>query len=344
MSLNKQFIGFIATLAVIVSFSTGVAHSKDRILRADTGSPGASSHTATVVVGKVLGSRAGFTLQVNDSQTLTRSALKLGRGQLDWMPFPTAIPVLMKKGRGPYKKEPMKTKAAEQLKNIRSLWGWNANLFHFVTFDVDKIKTFQDLKGKVVYTGPPSGAAAVTSEAIIRALTGFEPNKDYKAKRMPWGGGFQAMMDGKLDVFVRPSAAGGAILEQLGLKNKFRLLDAEDAGLLKQWGKHPARVVGEIPAGTYDAQVNNGKAIVAAGTTFFIAVNKTNISPELAYKMTKITWDHIDEIHKSAKTLSTIDKKKPFVGVNVPLHVGAVKYYKEVGMKIPGRLIPPEAK
>ena len=28
------------------------------------------------------------------------------------------------------------------------------------------------------------------------------------------------------------------------------------------------------------------------------------------------------------------------LGVNVPLHPGAVKYYKEIGFKIPARLIP----
>ena len=52
----------------------------------------------------------------------------------------------------------------------------------------------------------------------------------------------------------------------------------------------------------------------------------------------------MDEIYKSAKTLSAIDPNKPFTGVNVPLHVGAIKYYREVGIKIPKRLIPPEAK
>ena len=122
------------------------------------------------------------------------------------------------------------------------------------------------------------------------------------------------------------------------------MLDVANAGLLKKWTKHPARITGTIPAGAYGAQVNKGKSIVAAGTTFFIAVNKNNISADLAYKMTKMTWDHLDEIYKSAKTLSAIDKKTPFVGVNVPLHIGAVKYYREVGMKIPARLLPPEAK
>ena len=343
INIAKSSLYAITALIVTVFLSAEV-YSKDRILRAHTGSPGANSHTSTVVVGKVLGSKLGFTLQVNDSQTLTRSALMLGRGQLDWFPMPTAIPFLMAKGLGPYKKEPMKSKAAALLKNIRAIWGWNANLFHFVTFDVDKIKTFKDIKGKVVYTGPPSGAAAVTSESIIHTLTGYKPNVDYTARRLPWGGGLQAMLDGKLDVYTRPSAVGGAILEQLGMKKKYRLLDAEDPATLKKWSKHPARVIGTIPAGSYKAQVNNDKDLVAAGTTFFISMNKDNVSADLAYGMTKVTWKHLDEIYKSAKTLSAIDPNKPFTGVNVPLHVGAIKYYREVGIKIPKRLIPPEAK
>ena len=119
---------------------------------------------------------------------------------------------------------------------------------------------------------------------------------------------------------------------------------AEDPATLKKWSKHPARVIGTIPAGSYKAQVNNDKDLVAAGTTFFISMNKDNVSADLAYGMTKVTWKHLDEIYKSAKTLSAIDPNKPFTGVNVPLHVGAIKYYREVGIKIPKRLIPPEAK
>ena len=128
------------------------------------------------------------------------------------------------------------------------------------------------------------------------------------------------------------------------MKKKYRLLDAEDAGLLKKWSKHPARNVGKIPAGTYSAQVNNDKDLVAAGTTFMIAMNKDNISADLSYNMTITSWEHLDEIDTSGKTLSAIDKMKRFVGVNMPLHIGAVKYYREVGIKIPKRLLPPEAK
>ena len=344
----KQSLKYgIAALALAgaVAMSSGVAHAQSKILRADVGSPGSVTHTVTVVLGKVWQKELGTTIQINDGQTLTRSAIKMGRGQLEVMPFPTSIYRFLSEGSRMYAKK-LKKEAIAASKNVRSLWGWPAVLFHPVTFDVDGIKTFKDLKGKTVFTGPPSGAAAVTSETMIRALTGYEANKDYKAVRLPWGGGMQAMQDGKLDVFMRPGGVGSALIEQLGLKKKFRLLNVADSANMaafKKWANVPGRASGVIPAGTYKGQVNAGDNIVAGAVTFQIAVNKTSISEQMAYDMVRLTWENLKEIHASAQTLKTITDKAPFVGVNMPLHKGAVKYYREKGVKIPANLIPPEA-
>lgn len=89
-------------------------------------------------------------------------------------------------------------------------------------------------------------------------------------------------------------------------------------------------------------QVNGDKDVIAAATLFQMAVRK-NLSDDLVYKMVKTTWDNLVEIHKTAEGLKSFKKETPFVGVNMPLHKAAVKYYREVGIKIPPRLIPPEA-
>ncbi len=337
---------FAIALAGALSLGAPGAYAQKKILRADTGSPGAVSHAVIVVLGKVWQKELGITIQINDSQTLTRSAMKLGRGQLEIMPFPTAIYQFLSKGSRMYKKK-LHKQAIAASKNVRSIWGWKAVVFHPVTFDIANIKTFADLKGKRVFTGPPSGAAAVTSESLIRALTGYEANKDYKAIRLPWGGGLQAMMDGKLDVFMRPDGLGSAMIEQLGLTRKFRLLNAADSSNKGAWGKW-TKVLGRspsiIPAGTYKGQVNNNINIAVGAVTFQIGVNKQAISEDMAYRMTKLTWDKLGEIHQTAAMLRSIKKSSPFIGVNMPLHMGAVRYYREIGIKIPAKLLPPEAK
>jgi len=60
----------------------------------------------------------------------------------------------------------------------------------------------------------------------------------------------------------------------------------------------------------------------------------------LVYKLVKTMWENINEIHKTASILKTLSLKRPFAGINHPLHPGAVKYYKEKGIEIPKDLLP----
>lgn len=323
----------------------GALAQGSKILKAETGAPGNISNTMTVVLGKIWNRALGVSIQINDSQTLTRSALKLGRGQIDVMPFPTTIYTFLSHGSAMYKKN-LHEAAMEASKNVRSIWGWNAVLFHPITFASRGIRTFKDIKGKRVFTGPPSGAAAVTSEQVIKIITGYEANKDYTAVRLPWGSGMQAMLDGKLDLYIRPTGPGAADVEQLGLKEKFYLIGIGDAAKTEAWKKFTniqGRGQGVIPAGTYKSQVNNDKDVLVAANTFQYAVRK-GLPAEMVYQMTKLTWDDLGEIHETAAVLRTLTKAAPFTGVNMPLHEGAVRYYREQGIAIPAGLIPPEAK
>ena len=105
----------------------------------------------------------------------------------------------------------------------------------------------------------------------------------------------------------------------------------------------PGRAMGTLPPKTYQGQINNDKAITLASNTFQLAVRKS-LSEEVVYRMTKLTWENLAEIHQTAVDLRSIVKEQPFIGVNMPLHMGAVKYYREKGIKIPANILPPEAK
>ncbi len=330
---------FCALLLCAVALASPSAFSQSKILRADTDAQGGPGHTLIIVASKIWQREAGISVQVNHSQTLTRSALKLGTNKLEVMPLPTAVAGFLQKGSRMYAKK-FKTQAIEASKNVRSILGWFAVYSHAITFEDSGVKGFPDLKGKRVYTGPPSGGAAVNSEALIRHLTGMEPNKDYKAIRMPWGSGLQAMLDGKLDVFFRPAGLGSASIEQIGLKKKFRILDVRtgDAKGFEKWTSVPWRYAVTIPAGTYNSQVDNNKDVQTSGGTFNLAV-KAELSEDQVYQMTKAIWENLKEMKQTAATLGSMDPNKPFLGVNVKLHPGAIKYYKEKNINIPARLM-----
>lgn len=342
MSHTISKFAVAAVAAALIGLAAGDALAQSKIFKAETANPGSENHAVAVVLGKIFQEKLGISTQINDSQTLTRSSMKLGRAQIDWMALPPPIYFFMTKGMAMYKKK-LSKEAPKAAANIRTILSYSAVVFHGVTFASSGIKTFKDIKGKRVFTGPPSGAAGTTQEALIRVITGYEPNKDYKAIRLRWGSGLQAMMDGKLDVFMRPGAPGSALIQQLGLSKDFRLLDAGDAvttDAFKKWLKVPGRVPGTIPANTYKGQVNADQTIRTGGVVYQIAVRK-GIDDDTIYKMTKAVWDNLDDIHKTAAVLKVIKKETPFTGMIAPLHPGAVKYYKEVGIDIPKRLLPP---
>ena len=61
----------------------------------------------------------------------------------------------------------------------------------------------------------------------------------------------------------------------------------------------------------------------------------------MIYKITKAFFSNIEEIHKNNPAYRTLGLEDPFSVLNVPLHPGAYKYFKEMGVKVPERLMPP---
>jgi hypothetical protein len=337
IALKPKLTVAILAAGFVVAAAVTPAHSQ--ILKADTTGPGSVNNAVFIVLAKIWKKHAGVTMQVNQGQTLTRSGIKLGQGRIDIMPFPPVAIPWMRKGVRMYKKNPKVAQAA--VKNIRLINTFIGGLYHQVVWADSKIKTHADLKGKRVFTGPPAGGAAITAEAMIRSVSGLNPKKDYTVVRLPWGSGLQAMQDGKLDAFFRPAGLGAATIDQLGAKRRFRLLgvgDKVNSPAWKKFLKSIGRVTATIPAGTYKNQASNSADIITNGFMSQIVVRK-DLSNDLVYKLTKTMFDNIKELHAAAAILKPIGLDDPFTAGNVPLHPGALRFYREAGKAIPKRLL-----
>ena len=338
MNSVKALITGISAFLIISTASTNTI-AQNKILRADTTNPAGSSSILLTVLGKIFPREVGVSLQINTGQTLTRAVLKFGTGDLDMMPMVPQIVPWLKGGKKMYKKK-LQKQAKKAYANSRAIFGFPASAIHIMTWQGSGIRTLSDIKGKVVYMGPPAGGFWVQSTSYIKAVTGLTP-KDFTAVRLPWGQGMQAMLDGKLDVFLRPTAIGSAVINQIGAKNKFYLLGAGKAADSKEWNdvmiKRLKNDNTTIPAGTYSNQLGGDVRTTIANNSILVRGDMDN---GLVYKMVKATWENLGEIHKSAVVLRTLSPKNAFAGVNLPLHPGAVKYYKEVGIKIPAEILP----
>ena len=327
--LSASFVTMIAALS-----ATATAD----IYKGETAGVGDPVHTVFVAFSNQA-KKSDVEIQVNAGQTLTKSMLKGAKGDID---FFSSVPSLVNLMAGQKRMYKNVKDAPDLSKQLRAIFGFKAGAYHPITLDGSGIESWDDIKGKTVFTGPPAGSASATSESLIKIITGFEAGKDYTAVRLSWGEGYTALADGKIDMMVRPAEVGSANVERFGLSGKFRVLSIPEKFVSSEamqglFGK-PGRGMLEFEGDVYKGQLTEGK-ITALGFTQFVGTH-AGVSEEVVYKATKAFWENISDVQATAFFLKSITPETAFTSVNVPLHPGAARYYKEAGIAIPDAIQP----
>ncbi|WP_298971647.1 TAXI family TRAP transporter solute-binding subunit [uncultured Roseobacter sp.] len=324
-------------LAATIALALPVAASA-QIFKGETAGVGDPVHTMFVAFSNQAG-KAGVEIQVNAGQTLTKSMLKGAKGDID---FFSTVPSLVNLMAGQKRMYENIEDAPELAKNIRAILGFKAGAYHPVTLAGSGIETWEDIKGKTVFTGPPAGSASATSEALIKIITGYVAGEDYTAVRLSWGEGYAALADGKIDMMVRPAEIGSANIERFGLSGEFLVLsipeDKVGSEEMQALFGRPGRGMLQFDGGVYKGQLTTGE-ITALGFTQFVGTH-AGVSDDVVYNAAKAFWENLSEVHATAFFLKEVTKESAFTSVNVPLHPGALRYYEEAGFDIPDELRP----
>ncbi|MEM0907644.1 MAG: TAXI family TRAP transporter solute-binding subunit [Pseudomonadota bacterium] len=328
----------LRTVIAAAAFSLVATAASAQIFKGETAGVGDPVHTMFVAFANQAG-KAGVQIQVNAGQTLTRSMLKGAKGDIAFFSSVPSLVNLMAGQRAMYQNIDA---APELSKNLRAILGFRAGAYHPVTLSGSGIENWEDIKGKTVFTGPPAGSAAATSEALIKLITGYEPDKDYQAVRLGWGEGYAALSDGKIDMMVRPAEIGSANIEQFGLSGEFRVLSIpeealQSEGMQELFGR-PGRGMATFAGDLYKGQLTDGD-ITALGFFQMIGTH-AGVDDDVVYEATKSFWENIDDVQATAFFLKDVTKDSAFTAINVPLHPGALRYYEEAGFDIPEALRP----
>ncbi len=239
-------------------------------------------------------------------------------------------------GTGPVKKAgPQK-----EMRSVTMLW---PNVEHFVVKkQYAKTGTIDDIKnvlGKSAAMGKKN-SGTIGSNRTILANLGIDLDKAFKDKLVYGGYGpsAAALQDGKVEMMSTPAGAPVSAVTRAFAKlgDKIKVLDFTDAQMKKANGKFGSLWTRyTIAAETYPGQKTEIKTIAQPN---FLAV-RSDIPDETVYLITKTIYENLsflNAIHKATKAMNT---KSAIAGLPVPLHPGAAKYYKEIGIEIPANLI-----
>lgn len=229
-------------------------------------------------------------------------------------------------GQGPFR--------GRSLSALRVLAGLYPNALHVVTLEGTGIRTLADLKGKRVSVGAPGSGTEVSTRALLEA--NGVTYRDFRPQRLNFNETTNALRDGHIDAgFISVAPPASAILD-LAIARRIVLVSATEAEIAAARAREPVYSLYRIRPGTYPGQDSE----ILALNTPNVLVSTTGLSDDLAYRIVKSLFEHVEElvaVHPAARetTLEFTLEAAP-----IPLHPGALRYYRERGVLVPGHLAP----
>jgi TRAP transporter TAXI family solute receptor len=191
-----------------------------------------------------------------------------------------------------------------------------------------KIFNLKDLRGKRVGVGAIGSGTESTSKIMFDAI-GMS-YKDFTPVMLPHGQYVDRMRDKQLDAAHFQMNVPYAGILDLCTTHKVRILEIK--GNLREsiQKKHPFFISVRIPGKTYKGIDNDVETTGLAVALF----TREDIPVDDVYKITKALYEHSDEIAQIHQAGKWIQLKDAARGVFIPFHEGAMKFYREKGIKI----------
>ncbi len=200
---------------------------------------------------------------------------------------------------------------------------------HFVTFVNSPIKTLKDMEGKKIALGARASPGSLLGEEIFKVL-GIKPSYVYST---PNEAG-DMLKDRRIDGMVYTVGAPYSIFMDVATAQPIRFVDMSPEEQKKSTDALVYLAKYDLPAKTYAFQ-NEDNHIVTAYSDIIVS---PSLPDELAYRLTKVAWERWDEVTRGIAGAKTVTARD-IVNMYPPVHPGAAKYYKEVGIQLPDRLI-----
>ena len=207
-----------------------------------------------------------------------------------------------------------------------------ANLYpesiHLVARKGSGIRTPADLRGKRVSLDEPGSGTLIDAKLVLAAFGITE--KDIKPEYLKPNQAGDKLRDGGLDAFFFVGGfPAGAISELASAGSGIELVPIAGPEIDKMRAQYSFFATDTIPANTYKGV---GEARTLAVGAQWVTSDK---QPEqLVYEITKALWNKntralLDSGHAKGKS---IQQATAIAGAGIPLHPGAEKFYKEVGL------------
>ncbi len=220
--------------------------------------------------------------------------------------------------------EPFAEKAAQ----LRSVFSLHTETLTLVALKSAGIQKLADIKGKRVNLGNPGSGPRQSVLHLLKAC-GLKQRQLAKAGSLHADEVTNALLDNRLDAYFHFVGHPSPNIESAATFTDIDLVDISGSCIDKLVAERPFYVKATIPAGTYRGVDNEVETISTRAT---LLASKA-VPEQVVYHLVKSIFDNLQEFKDLHPIYEGLTAESMTRALPVPWHRGAVKYFKEKGLK-----------
>lgn len=315
---------YACLLALLTFATTPVAHAQENIITIGTGSVTGVYYPAGGAICRLINrgrKEHGIRCFVESTggsiyniRALRDGEISFGIVQSDWQ-------YNAYRGEGVFADGPPFT-------DLRSVFSLHSEMFTVAVAKDSGIKKFADLKGKRVNIGDVGSGMREIMQSLME-LEHWTKHSFAEASELKPTDAVKELCAGKLDAMVFAAGHPNGLIQEVTGNCGAKLIPVEGADVDKLLTANPFYARTAIPGGMYQGNPQNTATFGVKATL----VTTADADEEAVYQLTKAVFDNFDNFKTLHFVFATLDKDRMVSsGLIAPIHPGALRYYKEVGL------------
>jgi hypothetical protein len=311
--MSKQLKTVVVAVAALVGAAGAVQAQQVRLM---TGPQGGSWYPLGGAIANIA-DKAGMKVQVLPGAGIANvKAVQAGKADMGFANSISTVDGVA--GRAPFDEK------ATNVCNVATLY---PQYFQVVANADSGITSLGDLKGKGIAVQPKGNTAEFISQQAL-GVYGLKYEDMGRVSYVSYTDAVSLMKDNNAQLFTLGTTVPASAIMDLASARDIRIVGISDDKFQAMRALNPGYTKLTIPAGSYPKQTADVETIGYA--THVIA--RCDLSEDVVYGVLKGMVANKPDLAAIAKAMGQTTTKMMAEDIGVPMHKGAVKYYKEAGV------------
>ena len=324
----SRLMGLIfAACLLAVATSTGVFAAEPnwpKSLTLGTASPGGPYYVYGDALAQILTEKLGITVSQFPTQGPVHNVKLVESGGVQLGLTTMGVDLQGWNGTGDWT-------GGKQFRNMRALFPMYDSPFQAVVLQRSEISSVAQLNDKNVGIGPSAGTGGTYVPVVLKTL-----GISARIYNGSWNDMATAFQDGRYDALIAVLGAPMPALKAVEAKEPLRFisLSPEETETIRK--AIPELTPSTITAGTYPSLKKDYQTV----GLYNFAIGRADLPDDLVYQLVKAVFENQPRLVKAYSGASDTLAQNVVKNTFLPFHPGAVRYYREIGVKIPDALVP----